>query len=175
VSIIGFVCREPNRLPRSRGCLHRARPWEVRRLRTPASGAPRLRDSTSGLPCVVDRLIQQAVLRWLRRCSRGHPFGRRWGRRAVRGFGASQFLLVRRRRGWVRILDFRRSRVRCLRWSGGHGARRQRCKFVGRGSEEAVFRLQMPRGNRRPVMAGFRFEGGSVGRRPASPGQAWRG
>jgi hypothetical protein len=45
----------------------------------------------------------------------------------------------------------------------------------GRGSEEAVFGLQMPRGNRRPVMAGFRFEGGSVGRRPASPGQAWRG
>ena len=41
--------------------------------------------------------------------------------------------------------------------------------------EEAVFGLQMPRRNRRPVMAGFRFEGGSVGRRPASPGQAWRG
>jgi hypothetical protein len=44
-----------------------------------------------------------------------------------------------------------------------------------RGSEEAVFWLQMPRRNRRPVMAGFRFERGSVGRRPTSPGQVWRG
>jgi transposase len=49
-----------------------------------------------------------------------------------------------------------------------------RSKRAGRGSEEAVFGLQMPRRNRRPVMAGFRFEGGSVGRRPTSPGQAWR-
>jgi hypothetical protein len=46
---------------------------------------------------------------------------------------------------------------------------------AGRGSEEAVFGLQMPRGNRRPVMAGFRFEGGSAARWPTSPGQAWQG
>jgi hypothetical protein len=35
--------------------------------------------------------------------------------------------------------------------------------------------LAQPRGNRRPVMAGFRFEGGSVRRRPTSPDQAGRG
>src|SRR3954452_21648957 len=46
---------------------------------------------------------------------------------------------------------------------------------IGRGSEEAVFGLQMPRGNRRPVMAGFRFEGGSVGRRSTSRGSSVAG
>ena len=44
-----------------------------------------------------------------------------------------------------------------------------------RGSEEAAFGLQMPRGNRRPEMAGFRFGGGAVRRRPTSPDQAGRG
>jgi hypothetical protein len=54
-------------------------------------------------------------------------------------------------------------------------ARLTRASDIRRGSEEAVFGLQMPRRNRRPVMAGFRFERGSVGRRPTSPGQVWRG
>jgi hypothetical protein len=43
--------------------------------------------------------------------------------------------------------------------------------WFGRGR----FGLHMPRGNRRLVMVGFCFEGDSVGRRPTSPGQAWRG
>ena len=42
----------------------------------------------------------------------------------------------------------------------------------GRGSESILFGLHKARGNRRPMRAGFRWEGILCGRRPASLGQA---
>jgi hypothetical protein len=58
--------------------------------------------------------------------------------------------------------------------TGGAPSAQNSKNTLGRGSEDAVFGLQMPRGNRRPVMAGFRFEGGSVGR-PTLPGSSVAG
>ena len=78
-------------------------------------------------------------------------------------------------RGHVHALDINEEFVLRARIRADQQAIGTRITTHRRGSEEAVFGLQMPRRNRRPVMAGFRFERGSVGRRPTSPGQVWRG